>query len=197
MKIMNKIKLDSLKTDFIETRGGRTHGLSHTRSYKSWNHMMDRCYKQSNHAYKTHGGRGIFVCKRWKKFENFYEDMGERDKGYVLFRKDVDKGFSLENCSYELVKNKSKNRLKFIEILKGVLYGDLLTIQEIPKIKTHKRSYGIYFLCKCKCGEMVKTTASLLRTGKITSCKFCKYKSRKRTNRMYICTDCSKYKCEC
>src|ERR1043165_9449734 len=40
-----------------------SHGLYHTRIYKIWNGMVDRCRRKKNKRYKNYGGRGIVVCK--------------------------------------------------------------------------------------------------------------------------------------
>ena len=55
----------------------KTHGMSETRFYKIWVGMRQRCYNEKDTGYKYYGGRGITVCDRWKKFENFYDDMYE------------------------------------------------------------------------------------------------------------------------
>ena len=53
------------------------HGKSSTRIYAIWKSMIQRCNNLNNKAYKNYGGRGISVCERWKKLENFHKDMGE------------------------------------------------------------------------------------------------------------------------
>lgn len=42
-----------------------------------WYSMIDRCENPDHPKYKDYGERGIKVCKRWHKFENFYEDTGD------------------------------------------------------------------------------------------------------------------------
>ena len=54
------------------------HGGCNTPTYKSWKQMFKRCRETNRKDYKYCGGRGIKVCKRWHKFENFLEDMGPR-----------------------------------------------------------------------------------------------------------------------
>lgn len=74
------------------------------RTYKS---MLARCYNKSHTSYAAYGGRGIKVCKRWLRgvgdktgFECFLEDMGPRPKGKSIDRKDNNKGYSPNNCSW-------------------------------------------------------------------------------------------------
>ena len=62
--------------------------------------MRQRCNNRKNKSYKYYGERGIRICERWNKFENFLEDMGEAPKELTLERKDNDKGYSKDNCMW-------------------------------------------------------------------------------------------------
>src|SRR5438105_6158909 len=50
----------------------RKHGFSirgqRRVEYGIWANMIQRCENENNPAYKSYGGRGIRVCKRWKDF---------------------------------------------------------------------------------------------------------------------------------
>lgn len=87
----------------------RTHGRSKTPTHNSWRAMRERCQNPKNVAYKNYGGRGISVCKRWEEFEGFLEDMGERPEGTTLERRDVQKGYSPDNCVWLEAKKQCEN----------------------------------------------------------------------------------------
>ena len=70
----------------------KKHGTYKSAIYGSWGAMIQRCTNPKNSKYKYYGERGITVCDRWKSFENFLEDMGERPPGMTLDRIDNDKG---------------------------------------------------------------------------------------------------------
>src|SRR5215467_4707732 len=55
-------------------------------TFRSWSAMMQRCFNPKSTNFKYWGGRGITVCERWKTFENFRADMGERPPGRSLDR---------------------------------------------------------------------------------------------------------------
>lgn len=54
------------------------HSQSYSITYTSWAKMKTRCINPKNDNFFRYGGRGISVCERWLKFENFLADMGER-----------------------------------------------------------------------------------------------------------------------
>lgn len=74
------------------------HGMTNTRTYKTWEMMIQRCTNENFDSYPYYGGRGIKVCNEWLDFKNFYSDMGERPANKSLDRIDVNLGYSKDNC---------------------------------------------------------------------------------------------------
>lgn len=90
----------------------KTHGMSNTPTYVSWQRMWQRCGYTKDKKYHLYGGRGIMVCKRWSKFENFLSDMGERPPGRTLGRIDPDGNYHPANCAWQTPYEQRHNRSK-------------------------------------------------------------------------------------
>jgi hypothetical protein len=88
-----------------------THGLRNSVEYRIWTSMLSRCRNPKYENYPHYGGRGISVCKRWAKFENFYADLGPRPLGaFQLDRKDNDGNYTPKNCRWATPKQNSRNK---------------------------------------------------------------------------------------
>lgn len=89
-----------LKSEIDSTRT-RTHGMSKTGSYSVWTSMKQRCLNPKNKDFKYYGGRGITICKKWLKYENFVSDMGLRpSQDHQIDRKNNNLGYSKQNCRW-------------------------------------------------------------------------------------------------
>ena len=88
----------------------KTHGMSYTDTFRIWSGILRRCTNKNVKAYPRYGGRGISVCERWLKFENFYADMGDRPKGLQIDRINNDGNYEPSNCRWATCKENVNNR---------------------------------------------------------------------------------------
>jgi len=83
-----------------------------TSEYQIWGAMIQRCDNPNNPAYDHYGGRGIKICQRWRKYENFIADMGRHPIGLTLDRINNDDGYKPSNCRWATKKQQANNRRK-------------------------------------------------------------------------------------
>ena len=81
-----------------------------TRTYQTWMAMKARCLRANHPWWRCYGGRGITVCERWMKFENFLADMGLKPVGLTLDRENNDGNYEPGNCRWATQKQQIHNR---------------------------------------------------------------------------------------
>lgn len=95
-------------------RSGKNHNATPT--YNTWAMMKNRCFNIKASNYARYGGRGIKVCKRWIRFDNFLADMGIRPQGKTIDRIDVNGPYSLENCRWASLAEQQRNARRTVYV---------------------------------------------------------------------------------
>lgn len=113
-----------------------------------------RCENPTQRDYHRYGGRGIKVCDRWQKFENFIADMGRRPAGYTLERLHNDHGYDPGNCVWATRKVQASNRSVTIRLTHE---GKTKTIPEWAEVLGIKPS-----TLRARIGRLGYSTAAAL-----------------------------------
>lgn len=107
----------SLPVASAKRNSQQTHGMRNSRVYAIWTGMISRCRIPSATSYENYGGRGIKVCDRWLRFEDFLADMGEPALGQSIERNDGDGNYEPSNCRWatRVEQNRNQRDLRYVE----------------------------------------------------------------------------------
>jgi hypothetical protein len=82
--------------------------------YRAWRSMIDRCTRPKRKDWKDYGGRGIKICRRWRKFENFLFDVGHKPSASMSLDRfpDSNGNYKPGNVRWATHSQQMKNRRK-------------------------------------------------------------------------------------
>lgn len=105
--------------------------------------MVQRCSNSNNPGYKDYGGRGITVCQRWLKYENFLADMGRKPSPqHSIDRIDNEANYEPSNCHWATNRQQANNARRNRLI---TAFGETMTISQwsakvgIPYMRLYMR----------------------------------------------------------
>ncbi len=100
--------------------------------------MLRRCTNPSSADWSRYGGRGITVCPRWHRFEEFLADMGSCPDRLTLDRINNDGGYEPGNCRWATREQQVLNRRSY----RGERHPNAkLTVDDVLSIRWMAR-YG-------------------------------------------------------
>lgn len=92
-----------------------THGMTHTRTYRLWRGMINRCMNPKADNYARYGGKGVTVCDEWRTdFQSFYDHVSVLPQfgkaGYSLDRINNEHGYEPGNVRWATASQQNRNK---------------------------------------------------------------------------------------
>lgn len=115
------------------TTHGHTKGSKPSPTYSSWSAMIDRCTNRNSPNFARYGGKGIKICDRWRAFENFLADMGERPERHTLDRyPDGSGNYEPGNCRWATSRQQNLNQSRVRPVVRsdGLRFGSIIEAAE-------------------------------------------------------------------
>ncbi|NYD84340.1 hypothetical protein HD884_004453 [Ochrobactrum intermedium] len=134
---------------------GHASPYTRTPTYRSWEAMVRRVSNPQVANWAEYGGRGITVCDRWRQFDNFLEDMGERPVGTSLDRIDPNGNYVPDNCRWASASVQSRNTRT-----NKITYSDAETIRLAVSNGSSQKS-------QCEMYKLSPGTVSAIVSGKL------------------------------
>jgi len=112
----------------LQKERSTTHGMvsKDRKKYDRWRSMISRCHNPKSKSYHNYGGRGIYVCDRWRLpkgegCKNYLGDikkhLGPKPEGnYSLDRIDNDGPYEITNLRWADASTQTKNQRRFAKV---------------------------------------------------------------------------------
>ena len=131
-------------------QGNFKHGKRHTKLYRTWLNIRDRCNNPNNKQYKDYGGRGIIVCNDWNDFNNF--EKWAIDNNYssklTIDRIDNNRGYSPDNCRWVTMKEQSYNKRDNVKMVATSPTGEEYYVDRYTEfIEEHGLTRCLVYAC--------------------------------------------------
>lgn len=129
----------------VSTERNTTHSMSRSPEYRTYRHMLNRCYNPNVERYPHYGGRGISVCDEWRGdggFEAFLKHVGMRPSDeHSIDRIDTNGNYEPGNVRWATRQQQIRNRTTACKVMfrgEECSLADLCDASGIPYMRAYK-----------------------------------------------------------
>lgn len=143
-----KVRAHQKRLEHSRRRHGHSSRTVVSPEYVAWGGMIQRCTNPNSKAFAYYGVRGISVCERWLKFENFFADMGPRPPKHEIERENNEGNYEPGNCRWATRHDQMRNT-RYVRMVE--VDGETMCVRDAVKKLGLKESrvYGRVFRQRC------------------------------------------------
>lgn len=112
VKMGKSTKCEKCRRKVLEKGNYRTHGMTNSRLYQTWDGVIQRCNNDNNPSCKNYKGRGIVLCQEWRDSFEVFHDWALAN-GYedhlTIDRRDNDGNYEPDNCRWVTKETQVRN----------------------------------------------------------------------------------------